>query len=602
MTLPGPQGDHWFSADLRGGPGLPAATLAVPLAARLPLASATAVITVSGAAYTAGAHRLRVQIGAQSAEASWAGIGSWTEVVTLTNTSGLSLTLTVVAGATPDGLEISGVAWEQGAQLDFGGRSAPFDTVGGTWRYALSNMAADATLYDVTAPLTPTVVTLPAGTAAQLQDGPAPRRYRLARSADLATPAVAAHAPVTLGTPTGAAALYLAPAALHAALAPLVAQRQAQGYTVQVVDVQGIYDLWSFGAVSPNAIRQFLRYLWATAQPRPAAVTLVGDGTADPRDYAGYHNRTLIPPYLAMVDPWIGETACDACYAQLDGADPLADPWPDLALGRLPVNTAGELTSLVGKLVSYERNQSWIGQHPTVAYLADNARDADGNADPAGDFAAYADSGAALQPSTATVARLYYDPWSASAAQPWREPDAGRAHQRALDLLNQGAALVNYVGHSNTWQWAVTDFTADPAYLLGLYDPDGLQNRGHPSVLLEMTCLTAAFQTVAPLPTTIDERLLLHPSGGMVAIWGPTGQSIASGHDALQRGFYAALWHSRSRPIIGALTAAGVDELLRTGSNSEAQTAWAFVLLGDPLMPLQVNPAQRWVYLPVARR
>ena len=54
------------------------------------------------------------------------------------------------------------------------------------------------------------------------------------------------------------------------------------------------------------------------------AVSLVGDGSSDPFDYPtrGAKNVNLIPPYLAMVDPWLGETACETCYAQLNGEFP----------------------------------------------------------------------------------------------------------------------------------------------------------------------------------------------------------------------------------------------------------------------------------------
>jgi hypothetical protein len=82
-----------------------------------------------------------------------------------------------------------------------------------------------------------------------------------------------------------------------------------------------------------------------------------------------------------------------------------------------------------------------------------------------------------------------------------------------------------------------------------------------------MTCLTWAFQQPAYSGTTIDERLVLHPGGGAIATWGPTGLGIAHGHDALQRGFYRALW---SRPpataTLGDLTLAGYRELFLRGS------------------------------------
>jgi hypothetical protein len=196
--------------------------------------------------------------------------------------------------------------------------------------------------------------------------------------------------------------------------------------------------------------------------------------------------------------------------------------------------------------------------------------------------------------------RLYYDPSPSRPAQPWREPSAAQAYLHTLELLNGGAGLVTYVGHSHQWQWAVTDATSEPSYLLGLYDADDLTNTGEPFVLLEMTCLTAAFQTPAYSGTTIDERLLLAP-GGAVAVWGSAGLGVAHGHDALQHGFHSALWSAAPMTArIGALTAAGYLDLFTSGGCCQ-DALRTFALLGDPLTAARVRPARR-VYLPGIRR
>lgn len=133
-------------------------------------------------------------------------------------------------------------------------------------------------------------------------------------------------------------------------------------------------------------------------------------------------------------------------------------------------------------------------------------------------------------------------------------------------------------------------------YLLGLYDVDALTNGERLPIVLEITCLTSAFQQPAYSGTTIDERLVLHPNGGAIATWGPTGLGIAHGHDALQRGFYRALW---SKPVgtatLGELTLAGYRELFMRG-NCCQDTLRTFALLGDPLTRARVLPLRRvWV-------
>ena len=143
---------------------------------------------------------------------------------------------------------------------------------------------------------------------------------------------------------------------------------------------------------------------------------------------------------------------------------------------------------------------------------------------------------------------------------------------------------------------ASTDPQKSPPYLLGLYDTDGLTNGARMPIVIEMTCLTSAFQQPAYSGTTLDERLVLHPAGGAIATWGPTGLGIAHGHDALQRGFYRALWSTPAgTATLGELTLAGYRELFLRGSCCQ-DTLRTFALLGDPLTRARVQPLSRvWV-------
>ncbi len=598
-TLPGPDGDHWFAVDLKTDPDpktLPA-TLTVPLTQTLGTAAGSTVLNVRGSAYTSGQHNLSVALGGELHSASWSGAGDWSQAFTFAAVSANAV-ITLTQGNAPDGVELDSVAWDRPVGLSVAGQGALFAGNAGTFQYTISNAAADRTLYDVTDPRAPQLLDIPAGTTPTFQDG-ASHQYALTGPGTLFAPTVAKHTSFDFATP--ADVLYIAPSVFQSTLAPLIARRQAQGHSVRVIDVQAIYDAWSFGQVSPNAIRDFLRYAAGNWNTAPAAVTLVGDGTVDPLNYLRRDDLNFIPPYLANVDPWLGETACESCYARLDGTDPTLDPLPDLALGRLTVNSAAELSDVVAKIVAYETAPLNTGWGARTIYIADNYRQPDGTIDPAGDFAALADSSAAQQPAGVEVLRMYYDPTSTATGVPSREPGAVRAHDRTLALLNQGAALVNYVGHSSQYQWASTDAQKDPPYLLGLYDPDDLTNGARLPIVLAMTCLTSAFQTSNFSRTTLDERLLIKPNGGAVAIWGPTGFGVAHGHDAMQRGFYRALWAAPPQSAtLGQLTSAGYLELFTTGSCCQ-DTLATFALLGDPLTKARVQPARR-VFLPAGRR
>ncbi|MCX7790936.1 MAG: C25 family cysteine peptidase [Chloroflexaceae bacterium] len=607
--LPGPDGDHFFSADLRvipppNPPDSVAATITPALPPNGPL-----TLTLQGATLRRGNFTLCARAGAPPADPSyrpcdttgqperrvpWTGQGTWSERVSLpafaTQVTVWSLPVT---GA--DQVHLDAVAWEVPVDLNLRGNGARFVGSAGRFRYQLEGLPSGATVYDVSDPRAP--VRLNFAGAIFEDTAPAPRTYLVTGPGTLHRPAVAAHTPVTL--PRNAQAVYIAPRAFLEALEPLIAQRRAQGWTVAAVAVEALYDAWSGGQVHPEAIRSFLRYAAASWETAPVAVVLVGDGASDPRNYLGRNNRTWIPPYLAMVDPWLGETACETCFVRLQGDNPLQDRTPDMWLGRLPSRSVEETAALVAKILSYERSGRSGGWRGRLAYIADNP-------DIGGDFALAAEESIALHPRQARIARVYYDP-AAQAGDPWRERDPLAALNRAMGAFDQGAAFVNFLGHGLQFQWAYTgpplqpNAPQDRQYLLGLFEVDDLRNGGQLPVVLALSCLTGAFQTPAFTGTSIDERMVVRPDGGAIASWSSTGLGVLYGHDALQRGFYRALWAGQQPPPLGALTLAGHLELF-TASSCCQETGSAFALLGDPLTAPQVNLGAASLYLPLTRR
>jgi hypothetical protein len=434
------------------------------------------------------------------------------------------------------------------------------------------------------------------------QTGTSEVRLRGNPEVRLLTPDLKLLPPLDFAPLLNAHVLYIAPTIFHPTLQPLLDRRASQGYQPSVVDVAQIYEGWSGGQVDPAAIRDFVR--WRTAngvQPPPQAVILVGDGTSDPLNYTGRNNTNFVPPFLLPVDPWLIETACDTCFGQVDGASPLDDSRPDIPVGRIPAKNVEEVAFYVTKLLGYEHTPAPLAQRSRIVFVADNYRDAYGRVDGAGDFAIAADGAVAQQPPNAEIERVYFDPSPSHSQDLWREADPVVAWRKTLDALNRGGGFVSYTGHAHQWQWASTDLNAEPPYLLGLYDADGLKNQNNLSVLLEMTCLTGMFQLPSFSGTTIDERLLRHTSGGAAAIWSPTGLGVAYGHDALQRGFYSQFGSVATRDKrLGALTQAGYLALFAQGECCQ-ESLRTFVLLGDPLTVPQAA-VERKLWMPLIGR
>jgi hypothetical protein len=606
--LPGPDGDHFFAAQLRVGslslgPAAPDRITAT-LGLSLPRATGPMTLTVAGASLLAATHTLSVTLAGAVRTTSWLGTDVFSRSLSFPS-GALQATIALMPVVAKDGdsIHLDSVWWDAPVQLSFGGKGAAFVGDSGRRCYSLKDLPGDAALYDVSDPAAP----------ARLLIGPdsfeisaaAPRSYLVAGPGTLFTPAISAHTPVDLVKALNVQAIYIAPDAFVSALAPLVDQRRSQGYRVAVVPAAAIYATWGAGQASPQAIRSFLRYAVATWSLKPIAVTLVGDGTSDPRNYLGIGQTSWIPPYLANVDPELGETACESCFAQLDGNGPLDEPgdaMPDLMLGRLPVKSAAELGQLVQKIIAYERSKdvgAWRGR---VVYLADNQ-------DIAGDFAYTQDQSIDLLPAAVAVRRVYYDPHP-PAGEPWRTSDPLLAFQRTMDAFNSGAATVSFIGHGLPYQWAYTGPPRDPSapqdrqYLMNVDFAGDLTNGTRLPIVLSMTCLTGAFQVPSVRGTTVDEALLLNPHGGAIAVLDSSGAGVLYGHDALQQGFLDALWAAPAGapPTLGALTMAAYRELFTTRRDCCLDSLRTYGLLGDPLTPARVQTGVRELALPLVRR
>ncbi|MBV7328000.1 hypothetical protein KFU94_07015 [Chloroflexi bacterium TSY] len=630
--------DHWFSRSMVVSPGQqnnPATypRFSIQLNHVLPLvneSSIPSVFTLTGSAKTIAPHTLQVNVGVLQESFSWQNLDNyenWQQTIE-TPLHPPEIELVLLPSRLLSEIRLDKIYWSQPVNLDFRYQGAAFSTVSGTWRYQLINPPREHRLYDITEPLNPRIIHATIGTDLLFESGPQPHDYILSGPGTLHHPQLTAHKPVLFDTQTGADALYIAPVQFFDALLPLVQHRQRQGYFVQMISIQDIYDTWSFGHVSPEAIRDFLRFAVHNWNPSPISTVLVGDSTVDPHNYMGkqdgIHNQNVIPAYLANVDPFIGETACESCFAQLDGdldSDSLTTPSyltdpssvADIWLGRFSVQDESQVSAVVNKILRYETNpvdDSLDEWRYTSLYVADNYLSADGKEDGAGDFAYLSDliilgdpkSGIpSVQSPNMVTNRVYYDPSPSNRSAPWRIADPVQARLRVIEQFKQGPGLVSFNGHSHHFQWASTDVTVNQAYLFGTNDIFELKNIDQLSIVLEMTCYTGQFTRVSTTGTTIDERFQRYEDGGAVAIWSSAGSAVAYGNNALMTGFHDQLW--RSPPLgarMGELIEAGYHELFqKKGCCQEARLN--YLLLGDPLTPALIWAPNRQ-YLPLIRK
>jgi len=154
-------------------------------------------------------------------------------------------------------------------------------------------------------------------------------------------------------------------------LTDLTALRQAQGLRVTVVDVADIFDEFSYGLQTPQAIRDFLAYAYANwSAPAPQYVLLVGDGTFDPKNNYSWHavdTTVYVPTYLVYTQ-YQGETVTDEYFVRISGGDAV----PDLYIGRLPAADAAGAAVMVTKILDYEAAANTKSWEKSVLLVADD--------------------------------------------------------------------------------------------------------------------------------------------------------------------------------------------------------------------------------------
>src|SRR5262249_20781444 len=114
----------------------------------------------------------------------------------------------------------------------------------------------------------------------------------------------------------GADVVMVAHASVKAALEPLVQLRRQQGYAVAVVDVEDVYDEWSYGQRTPQALQDMIvaTRSWKRV---PKWVMLVGDASYDPKNYLGLGDNDLVPTKLIWTNTF--ETASDDWLGDVNG-------------------------------------------------------------------------------------------------------------------------------------------------------------------------------------------------------------------------------------------------------------------------------------------
>lgn len=406
----------------------------------------------------------------------------------------------------------------------------------------------------------PIVESTGAGYAITVPTGPAVAKGRRLLYAALDTQfdqpaALSLNQPSTLNAATnGADLVIIAHQSLISSAAPLVTKRQNQGLTVSVVDVEDVYDEFSFGAHGPQAIRDFLnraKTSWAT---KPKYVIFLGDASLDPRNYEAVGNFDLVPTRL--LDATYNETSSDDWLADFDN-----DGIADIPVGRIPARNPTEAALEISKIVNFlpsnvPQSALLVADDPTGYYfnfeIANDQVEAQLHA---------------LIPSM-TVQRINKRTDPNAHANIISKAFGTQSVPLAPD---QGQALVNYSGHGNVNTWT-------GANIFNTTDAVAAANGNKLPLVLVMNCLNGYFQD--PRLDGIAEGFMKAQSGGAIAVFASSGETIPDGQHDMSNRLYQLLYGSQPIALGDAIKDA-------KGFTNDIDVRRTWIFFGDPSMKIR---------------
>ncbi len=466
----------------------------------------------------------------------------------------------------------------------------------GTFQYQVKGLASSsAVVLDITDPIQPVQVLNPRVTAdgasgafkAEFEAAQAaPAKYILSGSGALQTPKqVRLYNPPDLTPPgNGADYLLITNQKFITATNMLASYRQGQGLSTFIVNIDDVIKQFNYGIYNSVAIRNYLAFAMSSWQVKPRYVLLVGDGHFNFKSNShpsianiGRADTIYMPPNLAFIDPWQGQTDSTPLLAMVVGNDPL----PDLYIGRLPVNSEAQAEIMVNKTIAYEQQAAHQGWQKNLTYIADNP-------DVAGDFNQSAlDLASQYTPKGFTANKVFVSNYMSAPALLTR-----KAISQTVNIT--GTLFLTYIGHASVNYWADEGILTTKTVTATMKNPTMLP------VLLSLDCLDGFWHYyLDPVNnSSLSETMVRLPSGGAVAAFSPTGLGLNDGHDTLAAGFFSSFFNGISWDLAPA-TLAGKLALYKTGSHFDL--LYTYSILGDPALKVQ-GFVQKSIFMPILNR
>ncbi len=372
------------------------------------------------------------------------------------------------------------------------------------------------------------------------------------------------------------------PAAWAGALKEWKAYRERQGHSIAEVDAN----------TDGQSLRAEIAKIAAQQTEPLRFVLLAGDVTARSESTVPtfYHDSTALKQFGG--DP---KLASDNPYGDLDG-----DFCPELAVGRIPADSAEQLKAVLARTMAYEQLRDFSSKRRDVHVVAG-----------VGGFGAVADS--VIEMTTRRFLADRIPGWSElsmtqASVKSHYCPDPWRFSETCVERMNQGGMFWVYIGHGHV---KTLDYVQAGEEWLPILNHDHVGSvnvGGHPPIAVFLACYTGAFDAIED---SLAEELVLSNTGPIAAlaasrVSGPYGLAMLS--DGLLSSCFEERTETLGEVVLSAKQNLLIQEAPAGGANQTSQVqmigaiasalspagydlaaerrehVWEMNLLGDPLL------------------
>lgn len=339
--------------------------------------------------------------------------------------------------------------------------------------------------------------------------------------------------------------------------------RTYDGFAVKVVTQQQIYNEFSGGTPDVAAIRNYARMLYQR-NDKFGYLLLFGDGTYDNRNILGTNTNHIITYQTEDAESISESCVSDDFFALLDDGEGGLTGTLDIAVGRLPANTADEAQYMVDKIRRHMTGRDPGGWPNTIAIIADDEEN--------GDFVYDAERLSNVieenQPEY-NINKIYLDAYTQISGS------SGATYPTVNETMKKqfanGAAVVAYIGHGGPRKLSHESIFMQQ-------DADALTNAGRMPFVFTASCEVGRFDDHTF--NSLGEILVRNPKGGAIAALVTTRVVYNTANNELGRNMFHQDITSGMRIGDIVMNAKNI-----TGSISSANKR-KFTLLGDPAIRL----------------